>query len=128
MKPIRIRSAASQLRGAKVKANIAKGDAVCDALVVQVGGALGPSEREHVFAHPRRFRFDVAWVVPRIACEVHGGAYVRGGHHRAGHFKSDCEKGALALIAGWRVLTVMPEHVRSGQAAEWLRRIAERTP
>lgn len=138
-KPVRIRSAASQLRGAKVRANKAKGDALADALAVQVRSFMGDALREHRFAAPdRQWRFDLCWPCVEsgdptrygkaIACEIEGGAFVRGGHTRGAHFRSDVEKYAEAACLGWVVLRVMPEHVRSGQAAAWLKRISGGTP
>lgn len=78
--------------------------------------------RELVFLPGRRFRFDLAFPDARVAVEVDGGAFLTGGggHNRGSAFRDDCEKLSLAAAHGWRVLRVMPEHVRDGQALEWV--------
>lgn len=126
MRPARIRSAASQLRGAKVKANVARGAATCDFLAGQCIEFLGVALREHPVVPDRRFRFDIAFPEHRLAVEVHGGTWGGAGAHvRGQHFESDCEKVALAMIAGWRVLSVTTHQARDGRAVAWLKRIAE---
>jgi hypothetical protein len=132
MKPVRIRSAASVLRGAKVKRDIGKGARLADLLLTQAEPFLPGGVREYRFHGERLWRFDIAWPeqavsgARRIAVEVEGGAWVKGGHTRGLHFKSDIEKYAEAQVLGWIVLRVMPEHVISGKAADWLYRIAAR--
>lgn len=128
MKPIHIRTAASQYRGAKVAANIRKGDALADALVIQVAPFLPGAEREHRFHATRMWRFDIGWPALRLAVEIEGGAWGGGAHTRGAHFRSDCEKYAEAACLGWRVLRVMPEHVSNGAAAGWLLRIVPPAP
>jgi hypothetical protein len=44
-------------------------------------------------------------------------------HRIKGKFKRDIEKRALALLAGWRVLEVGGDEVRSGRALVWLREL-----
>lgn len=75
------------------------------------------------FCPPRRFRFDFAWPGDKVAMEVDGGGFINGRHSRGAGMRSDCEKSALAAQLGWRVFRVMPEHVKSGQAAECAERI-----
>ena len=71
--------------------------------------------------HPiRRWRFDRAWVDHKVAVEIEGGAFSDGAHVRGAHFRSDIEKYAEALMLGWRVLRVMPEHVTNGRAIQWV--------
>lgn len=60
--------------------------------------------REHRFHSVRRWRFDFAWLPQKLAVEIHGGAWVSGGHNRAGHQASDNEKSNTAQTMGWRVL------------------------
>lgn len=80
---------------------------------------------EYRFAPPRRWRFDFAWTGEdvKLAVEVDGGGWNNGRHSRGLGMRNDCEKFAEAMIRGWRVLRVMPEHVRSGQAADWVQKI-----
>jgi len=59
--------------------------------------------REYRFAPPRRFRFDFAWPVQRVAVELEGGIWSRGRHVRGKGYETDCEKYNLAAKRGWRV-------------------------
>lgn len=76
--------------------------------------------REHVFARPRMWRFDLAWLQPKIAVECEGGIYIQGAHTRGAHFESDCEKYAEAMIRGWRVLRVTRKMIDSGAALKYI--------
>jgi hypothetical protein len=84
--------------------------------------------REYVFAAPRRFRFDWAFVPLCLAVEVEGIVYPKrgqGGHLTGRHvsvqgFQRDIFKYALAFTLGWTVLRVLPDQLRSGQAADWV--------
>ena len=76
--------------------------------------------REMTFADDRRWRFDFAWPHHMIAMEVEGGTWTQGRHTRARGFAADCEKLNTAALNGWTVLRVTGEHIRSGQALQWL--------
>ena len=71
--------------------------------------------------HPmdgRNFRLDFAW--PDIKC----GVEVDGAVHRIkGRFKGDLEKGALLLLAGWRVLHVGRDQIYDGRALTWIKEL-----
>ena len=77
-------------------------------------------EQEHVFAPPRKWRFDLAWPKDRVACEIEGGAWVAGRHTRGPGFESDCEKYSTAAILGWRVIRVTPGMIKIGKAIKLL--------
>lgn len=74
--------------------------------------------REHVFAPPRKFRFDFAFVGPKIAVEVEGGVWRRGGgaHSHPTNIMRDLEKHNLSVVLGWRVLRVTTDQVKNGEA------------
>lgn len=78
--------------------------------------------REHRFHPVRGWRFDLAYPGALVAVEVDGGAFAGGRHTSGPGFREDCVKLSEAAALGWRVLRVMPEHVTSGEAVEWLRR------
>ena len=59
---------------------------------------------EYPFAKPRRFRFDFAFPIERVAVELEGGVWSGGRHTRGAGYESDCEKYNLASLLGWRVL------------------------
>lgn len=80
---------------------------------------------EHRFHAVRRWRFDWAFLEPKLAIEVEGAAFLPGGgrHTRGAGFRKDTEKYAEALILGWRVLRVLPEQIANGTALTWCERI-----
>ena len=73
-------------------------------------------QRNYFFLETRDLELDFAWPAVKVAVEIQGMA-----HRIKGKWKRDIEKRALALLAGWRVLEVGGDQVRSGQALEWLR-------
>lgn len=73
----------------------------------------------------REWRADFAFKRERVLVEVDGGGWVRGRHHRPAGFAADCEKHNTAALAGWLVVRVTPEHVRSGEALSWIRAALE---
>jgi len=73
-------------------------------------------EQEYRFTPTRRWRFDFAWPVQRVAVEIDGGQWKPGG----GRHSSDVDREKLneAAASGWRVLhfsprqlTTNPQHV-----------------
>jgi very-short-patch-repair endonuclease len=83
--------------------------------------------REYRFGD-RKFRFDFAWPVQMLALEVDGGTWSGGRHTRGEGFERDCEKQAVAVIAGWRVLRATAQQVRSGEAIGWVKQILAASP
>ncbi len=67
--------------------------------------------QEYQFAPPRKWRFDFALdpVKCKIAIEVNGGHFMRGGRHTFGKgYENDLEKLNRAMIDGWIVLQYVP--------------------
>ncbi len=94
------------------------------ALLFQIRAVKLPEpERELKFCPQRRFRFDFAWKQESLAVEVDGGHWIRGRHARGSGIDLDCEKGALALLMGWRVLHVTSTHINSGEAIQWIEKL-----
>lgn len=73
---------------------------------------LTAPRREYVFAPPRKWRFDFAWVEDKAAVEIDGGAFIAGRHTRGAGFERDHEKMNAAQMAGWRVLRFTPQMLR----------------
>lgn len=72
--------------------------------------------REFQFHEVRKWRFDFSWPELKLAVEVQGGVHmIRDRFHR------DIQKRAHAIMAGWTVLEVDPESIRSGEAIAWLK-------
>lgn len=78
---------------------------------------------EYKFHPTRKWRFDYAWPELRIALELHGGVHSRGRHTRGTGFVADREKMNNAILLGWRVLEVTPEHIKNGTARQWLEQL-----
>jgi hypothetical protein len=65
--------------------------------------------QEHRFDGVRRWRFDYAWPVQKVALEVEGGVWTGGRHTRGAGFVADMEKYNAATVQGWRVLRCTPD-------------------
>ena len=80
--------------------------------------------REYRFYQPyRQWRFDFALMEHKIAIEVEGGIWVKGGHTRGKHFEEDCVKYNTATMLGWKVLRFSTGQVTKGEAVRFLTRI-----
>lgn len=79
---------------------------------------IPPHQRNYFFLPDRDLELDFCWAPIKVAVEVQGMA-----HRVKAMFKRDIEKRALALIAGWMVLEVGGDEIRSGQAITWLRQV-----
>jgi very-short-patch-repair endonuclease len=73
-------------------------------------------EREYVFAAPRKWRFDAAFVPQKVAVEIEGGTWSGGRHTRGSGFSKDCAKYNQAAKDGWLVLRYTTEMVLAGDA------------
>ena len=63
-------------------------------------------EVEYRFHPVRRWRFDFAWPVSKVAVELDGGTWTQGRHTRGAGYRGDCEKLNAAALLGWRVFRV----------------------
>lgn len=91
------------------------------ALAFQIRAKGLPKPKTEFLAIPgRKFRFDAAWVPQRLAVEVQGGIWKKGGHSTGTGITRDCEKNNLAVLAGWRVLHVTGDQIASGEAIRWI--------
>lgn len=79
-------------------------------------------QRNFFFLADRNFELDFAFVGPKIAVEIQGMS-----HRIKGKFKADIEKRALALLAGWKVLELGGDQVRSEQGIKWLLELLQRS-
>lgn len=89
---------------------------------LRAAGLSAGAEREFRFAPPRRWRFDVAFPLRRIAVEIEGGIWTGGRHTRGSGFQADMQKYNEAALLGWRVLRVSSDDVRSGSALALIER------
>jgi hypothetical protein len=79
---------------------------------------------EYEFHPTRKWQFDYAFPLLKIAVEIEGGIWRQGGgaHSHPLNIERDIEKYNAAAILGWRVLRYAPEDI--GNAINDLRRIA----
>jgi very-short-patch-repair endonuclease len=73
-------------------------------------------EREVVFAPPRRWRFDFAHCIYKIAIEIEGQMWAKGRHNTGTGMQADMVKYNTATLKGWKVFRFSPEMVASGEA------------
>lgn len=66
---------------------------------------------EYEFHPHRKWRFDYAWPLQRIALEVDGGIWSQGRHVRGAGRKADMEKFTQAARFGWRVVYFEPDEL-----------------
>ena len=88
--------------------------------VLQSAGLCDEMTREYRFHPTRKWRFDFAWVEQRLAVEVHGALWKKGGHTSGKGRMRDMEKGNEAVVLGWRVLEVSKQHIEAGEALKWI--------
>lgn len=72
--------------------------------------------REYRAIPGRKFRFDFAFLRERVLIEINGGTYSGGAHGRGVGINRDYEKGNLAVLNGWKVLSFDTKQVKSGEA------------
>ena len=78
--------------------------------------------QEYPFHQERKWRLDFAWPGRQVALEVEGGTWTKGRHTRPKGYAEDCRKYSEAAIAGWIVIRVTGDMIRSGVAVEMLGR------
>lgn len=71
---------------------------------------------------PKRYRFDFAWVPEKVALEVQGGIFRKGGgaHTGKNHIR-DMHKANLAQNLGWEVLQCTPGELYNGTTLDRIR-------
>ena len=71
---------------------------------------------EHVFAPPRKWRFDRCHLMARVAIELDGGTHNGGRHVRGDGYAKDCEKLNAATAQGWAVFRLTSDMLRDAPA------------
>ncbi len=92
---------------------------------LQLSGLPTP-QREFLFHHKRKWRFDIAWPDLLIAVEIEGGIWVGGRHVRGEGYEADCEKYNAAQLDGWMVLRFTPGMLKGGKAAAMIEKVLQR--
>ncbi len=87
-------------------------------LVIHMRGVgIEPPEREFRFCE-RRWRFDFAWPIHKLAVEVEGGTWAGGRHTRGSGYAADLVKYNRAALLGWIVLRFTTDQVKNGEAIQ----------
>lgn len=74
-------------------------------------------EPEYQFHWERKWRFDWAFPLSRVAVEVNGGVWTGGRHNRGAGYLGDLEKLNTAMAMGWRVLQFTPSQLEDDPIA-----------
>jgi hypothetical protein len=95
---------------------------VVTAFFCQAG--IMPPEFEYVFHPTRKWRFDVAWPLFKLALEVDGGIFIHGGHNRGAQMLKTWEKENEAVARGWRILRCQPSGLLKQEMIDLVKRAA----
>jgi len=79
--------------------------------------------REYKFHPERDWRFDFAWTEIKLAVEVDGAIWIKGGHNTGVGRTNDMEKDEAALLNGWTVYRCSPEMVKKGHAIDTIKKL-----
>ena len=84
--------------------------------------------REFKFDPVRRWRFDFR-LADCVCVECEGLTFYGnhlGRHQSAKGYATDLEKYNEALVQGWKVLRITKEHIKSGQAIDWIKALLKK--
>jgi hypothetical protein len=99
---------------------------LADQLFWQIKAAKIPGEwvRELRFHKTRRWRIDIAepGIKLAIECEGFGASGTMGRHQSISGMTKDCEKYSELAIAGFRLIRVTGNQIKSGLALCWIER------
>jgi len=93
-------------------------DAQVRSLCLRLG--LPAPQPEFVFAPPRKWALDYAFITAKVALEIEGGVWVGGRHVQGSGFSRDLEKYNTLACMGWLLVRVTPEQVEDGALRKWL--------
>lgn len=84
--------------------------------------------REYKFHPTRRWKFDFAYPMLRLAIEIEGGIWVGGRHNTGKGYSADCEKYNNAALLGWSILRFTTDMVKSGEALKMIESVLKDMP
>lgn len=91
------------------------------ALLLQIANLDLPSPvMEYEPMVGRKFRADLAWPDHRLICEIQGGSWAGGRHTSGSGYAKDRARTNDLTCAGWRVIEIIPRHIRTGEAIAWI--------
>lgn len=79
-------------------------------------------ELEYRFHQTRKWRFDFAWPVQKVALEVDGGVWSGGRHGRGSGIVKEHEKFNAAAADGWLIFRCTPQNVADAGLYRLLKR------
>jgi hypothetical protein len=80
--------------------------------------------REFTFHHARKWRFDFADPVSKIAIELQGGVFgKKSGHNSGVGIRNDMEKSNEAVRLGWKLYKFYVDDVKKGTAIQYLLKV-----
>ena len=77
-------------------------------------------QTEYRFHPTRKWRFDYAWPLKKIAVEIEGAVWTQGRHTRGSGFVKDMEKYNHAALLGWRIFRFTPQELKKGIAQSFM--------
>lgn len=77
---------------------------------------------EYQFHETRKWRFDFAWPVQKVALEIDGGNFIGGAHVNGARIRKTHEKENEAQAMGWRIFHTMPESALKSETMGFLQR------
>jgi len=84
--------------------------------------SLGIKEpvQQFKFRETRKWRVDFAWPERKLAVEIEGGIWRRGGgaHSHPVNIERDIDKGNALAMAGYHLLRFTDKHIRSGEGVQ----------
>lgn len=83
---------------------------------------LPAPEAEYRFHPTRKWRFDYAWPIAKVALECDGGIWNAGRHTRGAGWMKDTEKLNTAASLGWRLLRTTPSGLHDLETIALIRR------
>lgn len=82
-----------------------------------------PRPRPHLMIFPgHKHHVDYGWIRERIAVELQGQIWRKGGHSTGKGITRDAWKLNELTCMGWKLLVFTPEQLESGEALEWTER------
>lgn len=90
--------------------------------IVGAGKGLRKRLNENGF---KDYRFDFAWPMSKVAVEINGSIWRKGGHNTGAGLIRDYDKLNMAQMQGWNVFVFTTEQVRNGEAVASIEKVFE---
>lgn len=108
----------SQLKALKVSGFVTQYRLFAE--MVGTGKGLRKRLKESGF---KDYRFDFAWPMSKVAVEINGSIWRKGGHNTGSGLIRDYDKLNTAQMQGWNVFIFTTEQVKNGEAASTIENV-----